>query len=102
MILADNPTAVKVVVEAAGGAVAWVESVPVVERWKGSVAWEGRVEVFDVKGGSVPRAYTWERTEDDGRRTQVVVLHRPPVDSPAAAVRASIVAEFEAKKKSPK
>lgn len=45
--------------------------------------------VFELLGHpTAPRCYAWEV---DGEVT--AVLEEPPVDSPAAAVRASIVAE---------
>jgi hypothetical protein len=55
--------------------------------------WECVVEVFDLDGHpKANRAYDWQFWE--GRNAQcTVVLGIPPVDSPNAAVRASIAGE---------
>ncbi len=61
----------------------------VVEEFKGETAWTGEVLVFVLLDHlTATRCYCWEV---DGRVT--AVLHEPPVDSPAAAVRAAIAAE---------
>lgn len=67
--------------------------VSVLEMFKGEAVWEGEVLVFDLLDHpTASRCYAWEV---DGRVT--AVLHTGPVDSPLAAVRASILAEeFEA------
>ena len=69
------------------------ESVPVTESYLDQIMWEGVVEVFDLDGHpKANRAYGWQFWE--GRNAQyAVVLGIPPVDSPNAAVRASIAAE---------
>lgn len=71
----------------------WVESVEVRELFEGQPVWEGYVQVFDLRGHPMAtRCYAWSHTVDDSdKRRFVVVLHQPPVDSPAAAVRAAIV-----------
>jgi hypothetical protein len=74
-----------------------VESVPVREAHAGRVVWEGEVQVFDVTGHpTATRAYAWSHATTGARRRFVVVLHAPPVDGPAAAVRAAIGAEYRA------
>jgi hypothetical protein len=90
-----NTTLRNRVLEVSGGVATWVASEPVRELWEGRVAWEGAVEVFDVVNGAAPRAFAWERVEEDGRRSQVVVLQRPPVVTARDAVRASVVAEYQ-------
>ena len=61
----------------------------VVEEFEGETVWEGDVLVFRLfDHPTATRCYCWEV---DGRVT--AVLHEPPVDSPAAAVRAAIVQE---------
>ena len=60
---------------------------PVVEEFEGETVWEGEVLVFSLLG-SHPTAHLCYAWEVDGRVT--AVLHEPPVDSPKAAVRASI------------
>jgi hypothetical protein len=73
----------------------WVEAVEVKEAFEGQPVWEGRVQVFDLQGHpKATRCYAWSHAVDDSeKRRFVVVLHQPPVDSPAAAVRAAIVQE---------
>ena len=71
----------------------WVESVEVRESFDGEPVWEGHVQVFDLRGHpTASRCYAWSHeVEGSERRRFVVVLHQPPVDSPVAAVRATIV-----------
>jgi hypothetical protein len=80
------------------------ESVPVTERYLDQIMWEGVVEVFDLDGHpKANRAYGWQLEVKakpgqlqfwEGRNAQyTAVLGIPPVDSPNAAVRASIAAE---------
>jgi hypothetical protein len=72
-----------------------VESVPVKETFQGKTVWEGVVEVFELIGHpKAPRAYAWTHDANSGKKCDVTVLHVPPVDSPLAAVRASIVQEY--------
>jgi hypothetical protein len=71
-----------------------VESVPVRETFKGSVVWEGEVQVFALAGHpTAKRCYAWSHATEGTKRQFYAVLHAPPVDSPLAAVRASIVAD---------
>jgi len=77
-----------------GGKATWVEAVPVTESFQGQIVWEGEVQVYDLEGQpEASRVYAWSYQLEDGKRKFVAVLHKPPVDSPAAAVRAAIVAE---------
>ena len=72
------------------------DSVPVTEGYlDDQIAWEGVVEVFDLDGHpKANRAYGWQFWE--GKNAQyTVVLGIRPVDSPNAAVRASIAAEAQ-------
>ncbi len=73
----------------------FVESVPVVERFKGQIVWEGTVVVFDLIGHpKARRAYAWSAdVPGTERRRFVAVLRLPPVDTAADAVKASIVAD---------
>ena len=59
------------------------------------IAWESVVEVFDLdRHPKAKRAYGWQFWE--GKNAQyTVVLGIPPIDSPSAAVRASIAAEAQ-------
>ncbi len=59
----------------------------VVEKFEGETVWEGEVLVFPLRDHpTVHLCYAWEV---DGQVT--AVLHEGPVDSPLAAVRASIL-----------
>ena len=71
-----------------------VESVRVMETFAGEIVWEGDVEVFDlIDHQEAERAYAWVHETDGGKFLHVAVLHKPPVDSPRAAVQALIAAE---------
>jgi hypothetical protein len=70
-----------------------IRSVPVKEVFRGQTIWEGTVEVFELTGH--PRAklcYAWGFYPDDKTKEMRIItaLGVPPVDSPLAAVRASI------------
>ncbi|HEX3945395.1 MAG TPA: hypothetical protein VHW69_15045 [Rhizomicrobium sp.] len=94
------PSELKKAVESQHGGVAhYVQSVPVAERFRGDVVWQGAVAVFDLKSApsGCDRAYAWSYELPDGKRRFFAVLHTGPIDSPAAAVRAAIVAEARAK-----
>lgn len=81
-----------------GGTATLVQSVPVDEHFQGQPVWRGTVHVFELKGHeTAKRAYAWSYELPDGKRRFFAVLHVPPIDSPAAAVRAAIVAEDRAK-----
>ncbi len=73
----------------------WVEAAPVKETFEGQTVWEGVVQVFDLQGHpEASRCYAWSyELDESGKRKFTAVLHKPPVDSPQAAVRAAIVAE---------
>ena len=76
---------------------AFVESVPIRETFQGRVVWEGAVVVFDLIGhATATRAYAWSHETTGGKRRFVAVLREGKVDSPVAAVRASIVADRRA------
>jgi hypothetical protein len=85
----------KAVESHAGCRATHVESNPVTEGYLNQIVWEGVVEVFDLDGHpKANRAYGWQFWE--GKNAQyTVVLGIPPIDSPNAAVRASIAAEAE-------
>ncbi len=71
-----------------------VESVRVTETFEGETIWDGEVEVFDlIDHPTAQMAYAWTHEKDDGKLLHVAVLHKSPVDSPRAAVRALIAAE---------
>lgn len=68
---------------------------PVKETFQGKTIWEGTVQVFDLQGHpEATRCYAWSHAVGDTeKRRFVAVLHKEPVTSPAAAVRASIIQE---------
>jgi hypothetical protein len=71
-----------------------LEYVPIREKYKGQVVWEGTVAIFALTGHpSAKRAYAWSYATEGTKRRFVVVLHQAPVDSPLAAVRASLAAD---------
>jgi hypothetical protein len=71
----------------------WVESVPVVERFKGEVVWEGEVQVFELAGHpKAKRAYAWSHATETGKRRFVAVLGMPPVVDAVTAVKIAIAA----------
>ena len=97
-----SPTALESRVAEIHGALAhWVESVPVREEHAGAVAWDGRVEVFELTGhpGGARLCYAWQAETDDGGTRTYAVLGVGPIDSPAAAVRAAIAADYRAGRK---
>jgi hypothetical protein len=69
---------------------------PVTETFDGQTVWDGEVQVFElINHPTAKRAYAWSAAVDGSdRRRFVVVLHKPPVESPQAAVRAAIAAEY--------
>ena len=73
------------------------ESVPVKESWKGQTIWDGVVEVFHLHGHSATdTAYAWlHDTGDPENPMPVTVLHIDPALSPAKAVQAFIVQEYD-------
>ena len=79
----------------------WVEALPVVETFEGQTVWDGEVHVFDlIDHSTAKRAYAWSAAVGDSeRRRFVVVLHKPPVDSPRAAVQATVAADFRAERR---
>ena len=59
----------------------------------GEVTWEGDVEAFTlIDHPKAKKAYAWSEATIGRKLRFVVVLSVPPVDSPMAAVRASILA----------
>jgi hypothetical protein len=78
----------------------WQESVPVKETFQGQIIWEGIVQVFKlIDHPSTKKCYAWSYLIDDsGKRKFVAVLNEGPIDSPKAAVEASIISEYDNKK----
>ena len=78
-----------------GADAVWVEEVPLSVTHEGKLIWQGVVQVFDLNGHyEATRCYAWSYpVEGTSRRRFSAVLHKPPVDSSTAAVRAAIVIE---------
>ena len=97
MIDPASVESLKEAVESVHGCTAkFVQAVHVRERFKAAPVWEGVVHIFELKGNpKASRAYAWSSsTERSLSRGVYAVLHIPPISSPAAAVRASIAAEY--------
>ena len=72
-----------------------VESVSVKEEFQGKTVWEGVVEVFELIGHpKASRLYAWSHDANGSKKRHVTVLHLAPIDSPQAAVRASIARDY--------
>jgi hypothetical protein len=77
----------KVIAGKEGSPCRFIEAAHVTERFKGQVAWDGTVLVFGLNRPPEELCYGWV---DPAAKTLVTVLNRPPVDSPATAIRAYI------------
>ena len=73
-----------------------LKAVEIHEIFQGKIAWAGIVHVFELEGHpSATTGYAWSSAVKDSKnRKFYTVLHVPPVDSPEAAVKAAIVAEY--------
>jgi hypothetical protein len=87
----------QVIQELHGVAATYRENVPIKEKWKGRTIWDGVVEVFDLHGHpETDTVYAWlHDTGDPANPLPVTVLHIDPALSPAKAVRAFIVQEYD-------
>lgn len=73
----------------------YIESTDVKETFQGETVWEGTVHTFSLKDhADADTCYAWY-SDNEGKRKYYAVLKIPPVDSPLAAVRASIVADYQ-------
>jgi hypothetical protein len=68
--------------------------IAVIAQFDSRIVWEGIVSVFDLSGHpTASTCYAWsEPLTDTDKRRVFAILKIPPVDSPEAAVRASIMA----------
>jgi len=74
-------------------------SIAVHETFQDKTAWKGVVEVFQlVNHPQAKEAYAWSYETDAGETRHVAVLIIPPINSPADAVRAAIIAESQKSK----
>lgn len=72
------------------------ETVHVHEQHEGETVWRGDVEVFDLEAHPrASRAYAWSEATTGTKRRFFVVIQADPIDSAAAAVRASILADAQ-------
>ena len=83
-----------------GAPAVFVRTEPVEERSGDTMVWKGTVSVFRLDGhASATLCYAWAAPSDATHRERFyAVLHAAPVDSPAMAVRASLLAEAREKK----
>ncbi len=98
----NNSSDLHVAVEGLHGCEAlFTYEIDVTERFNDEVVWEGSVSVFDLEGHpSASECYAWsEPVKGSDKRRFFAVLKVPPVDSPEAAVRASIMADHKAGRK---
>ena len=71
----------------------FVESVSVREEFESETVWDGEVQVFELaEHPTASRCYAWSHATEGEKRRFCAVLHAGPVDGPAEAVRAAIVA----------
>lgn len=75
----------------------FIEASHVKEMFDGELAWEGDVYVFELKNHpTAARAYAWSAPiEGSDKRKFYAVLHEGPVKTPADAVRAAIVKDYQ-------
>ena len=78
-----------------GGTATPLQSVHVKEAFRGQTVWEGDVQVFQVSDHpKANRAYAWSAPiKGTGKHRIYAMLRVPPIDSPQAAVRATIAAD---------
>ena len=73
-----------------------VDTEHVCEEFRGDLVFERDVEVFDLIGHpKATRAYVWSEPTTGEKRRFFAVLHLPPIDSPIAAVRGSLLIDAE-------
>ena len=77
-----------------GCAASYRTTIAVEERSKGETVWDGSVIVFDVFHPEAQICYAWTSQAGDADKLRsYAVLGKPPINSPADAVRAAIVAD---------
>jgi hypothetical protein len=70
----------------------------VTESFEGKTAWEGDIHVFTIQGHpDTDTCYAWSSAvEGSDKQRFYAILKKPPVDSPQAAVRVALVADYKA------
>lgn len=78
----------------------YASDIEVSEYFKNETVWQGTISVFDLAGNpSASACYAWyEPIKNSEKRRFFAVLKAPPVNSPEAAVRASIMADHQKSK----
>ncbi len=91
----------KAILDLYGCKAIWVKSVPVKEVFEGETVWEGVVQVFDlIEHPKATRCYAWSHGLDNSKKRRFfAVLHEGVVDSPQAAVKATIVSDVRLQRK---
>jgi len=96
-----NQTELKAAVEHMhGGKARLLQAVPVKETVEGATTWEAVVYTLDLsEKPEAARAYAWPSPIEGGtKRRFFAVLHMGAIMSPVEAVRAAIVAEYQAQR----
>ncbi|HUO82196.1 MAG TPA: hypothetical protein VM616_04990 [Gammaproteobacteria bacterium] len=76
----------------------WRESIYVKEMMGDKTVWEGMVEAYSIEHQDADVCYAWlSPIEGTDRQRAYAVLGKPPINSAADAVRASIVADYKAR-----
>ena len=75
----------------------YLETVAVEEQAPdGETAWRGDVEVFELIGHpKATRVYAWSEATKAPKRRFFAALHRGPIDSAVAAVKASLLKQAQ-------
>lgn len=75
----------------------FIDKTSVREVFDGDVVWEGEVYVFELKNHpAAKKAYAWSSPiEGSDKRKFYAVLHEGPIKTPADAVRAAIVKDYQ-------
>jgi hypothetical protein len=93
---ASMETLEKAILDLHGCKATWIKSVPVnKEVLEGETVWEGIVQVFEVDHPKSKLCYAWSYESDNSKKRRFfAVLHQGIVDSPQAAIKATVVREF--------
>lgn len=81
-----------------GGTAHYLKQVSITEKFEGQTVWKGVIYVFSlIDHEQTDTCYAWSAAvEGSNKRRFYAVLKIPPVESPEAAVRAAIVADYKA------
>lgn len=94
----DSPDDLKRAIESLHNCQAsFKEKAWIVERFQNQTVWEGYVYTFEITGHPTATiCYAWSHPiEGSTKHKYYAVLHAPPVESPADAVRAAIRSDLK-------